>query len=723
MRCSLVRLLGVAVFMLWGSAGWAQEDLLIADFEQATYADWTVEGEAFGKGPVEGTLPGQMHVSGFQGSRLVNSFNGGDKPQGRLQSPKFRIERNYIRFLIGGGGFAGKTCIQLWVEDKKVRESVGPNSQQGGSEALGEEAWDVQEFLGQMAFVRIVDEASGGWGHINIDAIVQTQKKPARVFQRRDVRIDQDHLVIPIKNGAPKVQLEVFVDSHRVRSYETELGPSREQADWMAALHLGEHLGKQARIEVSKASEESMQGLSFSKEHPQASFGHREKLRPQLRFSQWSGWINDPNGMVYLDGEWHLFFQHNPVGWSWGNMTWGHAVSSDLVHWKQLPDCFFPNVTTRGACFSGGGAIDLKNTAGWKQGDQDAMVVFLTDTGAGESMAYSLDRGRTFHWYSENPIVKHQGRDPKVLWYTYTATDSPLDAEAKKAGGHWVMAVYDERTGHERNIAFYTSNDLKKWELQSHMDGYYECPELFALPIPNARDKSKWVLFAADGQYALGDFDGRRFQPDHPGKHRLHYGNFYASQTFENAPNQRRIQMGWMQGLDYPGMPFNQAFSFPHELALHETKDGLRLQASPIAELEKLVSSSRMISRIQPSSEMIEEVPVSTDLLYLEVEFELGDAAEVGIQLGEHEITYRRSEGKWQDVPAPLVDNRVRIKVLVDRSIVEFWANDGLVVKSGPRKGADRFSSVKFFSRGGKAKQMQASLKELKSIWDISAAK
>ncbi len=269
MRCFLVQLLGVAVCMLFGSWGWAQEDLLIADFEQATYAGWTVEGEAFGKGPAEGTLPGQMQVSGFQGNRLVNSFVGGDKPQGRLQSPKFPIERNYIRFLIGGGGFAGKTCIQLWVEDKKVRESVGPNTQPGGSEALGEEAWDVQEFLGQMAFVRIVDEASGGWGHINIDEIIQTQKKPVRVFQSRDVMIDKDYLVIPIKNGAPKVQLEVFVDSKRVRSYETELAPSKDQADWMAALHLGEHRGKHAKIEVSKASEESMLGLSFSAVHPQ----------------------------------------------------------------------------------------------------------------------------------------------------------------------------------------------------------------------------------------------------------------------------------------------------------------------------------------------------------------------------------------------------------------------------------------------------------------------
>ncbi len=384
---------------------------------------------------------------------------------------------------------------------------------------------------------------------------------------------------------------------------------------------------------------------------------------------------------------------------------------------------FFPECYNARCLFFGRRSDRSQEYGGLEAGDRDAMVVFLTDTGAGESMAYSLDRGRTFQWYSENPIVKHQGRDPKVLWYTYSASDSPLDEQAKKAGGHWVMAVYDERTGHDRNIAFYTSNDLKKWDLQSHLDGYYECPELFALPSPHASEQRKWVIFAADGQYALGNFDGRRFQPDHPGKHRLHYGNFYASQTFENAPNQRRIQIGWMQGLEYPGMPFNQAFSFPHELTLKETKDGLRLQASPVVELQTLALATKSVSKTQPSSQMIDEVPVSTDLLYIDVEFDLGEAAEVGVQLGEHEITYRRSEGKWQDVPAPAVDNRVQIKILVDRSIVEFWANDGLVVKSGPRKGSEAFSSVKFFSRGGKAKQMRASINELKSIWDSSATK
>ncbi len=301
--------------------------------------------------------------------------------------------------------------------------------------------------------------------------------------QQKSFTIEKPLLVIPIKNGARQTELTLAVDGTPVRRYSLELATDPKAVDWYAFFTIKEYLGRRATVSVERGTAEAFALLQQANVVPGADKWYSEELRPQFHFSQKVGWNNDPNGMVYLDGEWHLFFQHNPVGWKWGNMTWGHAVSEDLVHWKQLPNALFPGTMATGACFSGGATIDKGNTAGWKTGDNDVLVAFLTDTGAGESVAYSNDRGRSFTWYADNPVVKHRGRDPKVIWYAYGPQDSPLSEQARKLGGHWVMAVYDEHPEYGRNVAIYTSTDLKHWQEQSHLPGFYECPELFELTV------------------------------------------------------------------------------------------------------------------------------------------------------------------------------------------------------------------------------------------------
>src|SRR5579863_8859899 len=161
----------------------AADDIVLADFEGKDYGDWKTTGDAFGAGPAQGTLPGQMPVTGFQGHGLVNSFLGGDASTGTLTSPAFTISRPYITFLIGGGGFAGKTCMNLLIDGKVVRTATGPNTQPGGSEQLAPAAWDVSEFTGKQAVIEIIDNATGGWGQINVDQIVLTDKKPATTIR------------------------------------------------------------------------------------------------------------------------------------------------------------------------------------------------------------------------------------------------------------------------------------------------------------------------------------------------------------------------------------------------------------------------------------------------------------------------------------------------------------------------------------------------------------
>ena len=492
-------------------------DLLLADFEGDTYGDWKTTGDAFGKGPARGTLPGQMPVSGYLGRGLVNSFNGGDKSTGTLTSPVFKIERKYLNFLIGGGKYPGKTCINLLVDDKVVRTATGPNDKPGGSEALDWHAWDVGEFDGKKGVIQIVDDATGGWGHINIDHIVQSDRKRTSEPARREVRVDRDYLNLPVKNGAARRRMRFEVGGKTVREFDIELAEGTP--DFWAFADVSPFRGQKLVIETKLPDgSKALDAITLSDTITGAADLYREKYRPQFHFTSRRGWLNDPNGLVFADGEWHLFYQHNPYGWAWGNMHWGHAVSRDLFRWHELPVALTPH-RYDDWCFSGSAVVDRDNTSGWQMGMEPLLVCAYTSTGRGECIAYSNDRGRTWTEYDGNPVVKHAGRDPKLIWHGAT----------KK----WVMAVYDE-TGGSRAVAFHTSPDLKKWKFQSRIEDFYECPDLYPLPVDGDAKNTRWILSAADGRYLIGQFDGTKFVKE-SGKHQVWHGNFYAAQTFDSA--------------------------------------------------------------------------------------------------------------------------------------------------------------------------------------------
>ena len=216
-------------------------------------------------------------------------------------------------------------------------------------------------------------------------------------------------------------------------------------------------------------------------------------------------------------------------------MHWGHAVSRDLVHWTELPIALYPS-EYGDWCFSGSGVVDRRNTSGFGSATRRPLVAAFTSTARGECIVFSNDRGRTWTEYEGNPVVRHAGRDPRLLWHEPTK--------------RWVMAVYDETAG-ARSIAFHSSPDLKKWSFESRIDGFFECPELFELAVGGDACSRLWVLYGADGEYRLGNFDGHRFTPE-TGKLRLWHGNFYASQTFSDTPDGRRIQIGWGKASRFP---------------------------------------------------------------------------------------------------------------------------------------------------------------------------
>lgn len=694
----------------------AADDILLADFEGDTYGAWTATGDAFGAGPARGTLPGQMAVAGFAGQGLVNTFRNGDGSTGTLESPEFTVQRPFITFLVGGGKDAEKTALHLVVDGAVVRRATGPNDQPGGSETLELDSWDVSEFVGRKAMIRIVDAATGGWGHVNVDQIVQTDRRPPRLVPAtREFRVEKRFLAIPIKNGAAKRTVTAAVEGGPTVKNTIELADA--EPDWWAVMEAGTWQGKTVTLSVDKLPEDSqaLAAIEQTDSIKGADDLYREPLRGQFHFSPRRGWNNDPNGCVFYKGEWHLFFQHNPYGWAWGNMHWGHAVSRDLVHWEELGDVLFPD--EMGAMFSGSAVGDHANTSGFGTADNPPLVLFYTAAGnpTVQCIAYSTD-GRTFTKYAANPAVGQVtpgNRDPKVLWHEPTQ--------------RWVMVLYVERPEQQRTMEFFTSPNLRDWTPASVTEGVkgtnylYECPDFFELAVDGDPARKKWVLLGASTEYAVGTFDGSTFTaeatrlPGHRGR------GFYAPQSFNDVPDGRRIMIGWWQ-TETKGMPFNQSMSLPLELGLKSTAAGPRLTFAPAKEVERLRASSRRLggSTLAPGGPNPLEGG-ATELVELRAEIDPGAAHEIVFTVRGATITYDVAKQELAisglRAPAPLIDGRLRLTVFCDRTGIEVFAADGLCYVPLPFQPRALDRSLAVEARGGAATIHALDVHELDSIW------
>ena len=458
-RLFIIALLCLPFFRSSTALAEDRPDLVAADFEGDDYGDWKVEGDAFGTKPARGTLPGQMAVTGFLGRGLANSFEGGDDSTGTLTSPAFRIERKYLNFLIGGGSYAGETCVNLIVDGEVVRTATGPNSSAGGVEALDWFSWETADLGGRTASLRIVDRRKGGWGHINVDQIVQSDVKRGSGIVERKLAKAGRFLRIPVRGDAPTRRVKVEAGGRWVEEFEVKLAEG--EPDFFTFLDLQDRQEDEVRISAILPPEsKALAGFERSPEALDSTETYRERLRPGFHFTSRRGWLNDPNGLVYFNDEYHLFYQHNPYGWEWGNMHWGHAVSPDLIHWSELPEALSP-VSPDDWCFSGSAVVDVGNTSGFGVNGIPPLVGAYTSTGRGECIVYSNDRGRTWSEFEGNPVLRHQGRDPRLLRHEPTK--------------QWIMAVYDETDG-RRDIVFLSSKDLKTWTRESVVEGFYECP-------------------------------------------------------------------------------------------------------------------------------------------------------------------------------------------------------------------------------------------------------
>ena len=524
----------------------------------------------------------------------------------------------------------------------------------------------------------------------------------------RELTVTKRYLNLPVKNGATKRRATLLVDGRPERQFDIELADG--SPDWWAFLDLEPFRGKTATIQFDSLGENSraLQTIEQANEIRGAEDLYQEPLRPQFHFSSRRGWNNDPNGLMYYKGEYHLFYQHNPYGWSWGNMHWGHAVSSDLVHWKELPIALYPD--EHGTMFSGSAVVDWNNSAEFQTGREKALVCMFTAAGKPftQGLAFSNDRGRTWTKYRGNPVLPHiaaENRDPKVIWY----------APERK----WVMALFLDHD----TYSLFSSPDLKHWQRLDDITipGTSECPEFFEIPVAGDRRSTRWVFYGGNGRYLLGSFDGRKFTTD-SGPHTLNFGNcFYASQTFNDIPTSdgRRILIPWGQ-MATPGMPFNQLMGLPVELTLRTNETGLQLYLNPVSELKSLRSGRALTKRqtIEPGRDF--QAAIQVELFDLSAEVRLGDATEIGFNLRGVPVTYdvKRQELSCQDKKGPLapIDGRINLRILVDRTSIDIFGNQGrLYMPMGVIVPPDN-RTVKVAATGGSA-EVDLEIYRLKSAW------
>lgn len=593
-----------------------------SDFEAGSLANWTASGTAFttlqptfgdntaARGNVSCNKQGNYWIGTFENYDGVNGAPGdtrGDVPVGTLISQSFTIVKRYITFLIGGGNHADTTGVKLVCEGQEYPMATGADT-----ESMAPVTFDAQALLGKTATLVVFDQATGGWGHINVDN-----------FQASDEPAPIGFLLTP---GIPS-------------------------ADAPAV-------------------------------------GYDQPLRPQFHFSSRRNWLNDPNGMVFDGENYHLFFQHNPLGTGWGNMSWGHAISPDMIHWTQLNHALLPyQVEGRnGTIFSGSAVVDHNNSLGYQVSSRKTLAAFFTYAHSPfyQAMGYSTDGGVTWNYHNYGrAVVPNQGfdsgeRDPKVFWH--------------EASQKWVMALWVQ--SNPGRVRFFTSTNLKDWTFASDLmrDWAFECMDVFFLPVDGNPAQTKCVIADASFDYEIGSFDGTTFTSE-AGPFHAGYGSFYAAQTFNQAPNGRVVQIGWMNGgpnsATAYGLPYNQQMSFPCELSLRTTPDGVRLCANPVSEISSLATATYQVANQTLGGTNLLAGAGPLDLVDLSMEFEPGTASQIVIDLPRTTVRYNTSAATltFTDVngnATSLVDGtvtqrsgRVKLQLLLDRLSLEGYVFDG----------------------------------------------
>lgn len=523
--------------------------------------------------------------------------------------------------------------------------------------------------------------------------------------------VTEDYLFLPIQDDAPEGKICVVKDNEQ-KGTLMNVRLARERVDSYVPFALSAYKGQHISIEIQGVPETALcwKELKLSGSFDMAN---KESFRPVYHHTPAYGWMNDPNGMFYKDGVYHLYFQYNPYGAVWGNMHWGHSTSTDLMHWKFEGCAIVPDAW--GAIFSGSCVVDHENTAGF---GKEAVVAFYTSAKSTpwgdiqmQSMAYSLDNGKTFTKYEGNPILtssEKDFRDPKVFWYA--------------PGKHWVMIL---AVGQHMEI--YSSVNLKEWKKESEFGamqgahgGVWECPDLVEIPVEGSREK-KWVLICnlnpggpfggSAAQYFVGSFDGKKFVNESPTQTKwMDWGkDNYATVTWNNAPDGRCIALGWMSNWQYannvPTRQYRSANTLARDLTLYREGQELYLKSTPSVEVKKARGKKVSIPsfKVSEKHEMVNLFEEKQGAYEVEIVIQNAGASKIAFcllndkgekvsmyyDLNRKQFVMDRSESGTvdfsKDFPAVTVapanvDKELTLRLFVDRSSIEAFGEDGKFV-------------------------------------------
>lgn len=523
--------------------------------------------------------------------------------------------------------------------------------------------------------------------------------------------VTEDYLLLPIQDDAPEGKICVVKDNEQ-KGTLMNVRLARERVDSYVPFALSAYKGQHISIEIQGVPETALcwKELKLSGSFDMAN---KESFRPVYHHTPAYGWMNDPNGMFYKDGVYHLYFQYNPYGSVWGNMHWGHSTSTDLMHWNFEGCAIVPDAW--GAIFSGSCVVDHNNTAGF---GKEAVVAFYTSAKSTpwgdiqmQSMAYSLDNGKTFTKYEGNPILtssEKDFRDPKVFWYA--------------PGKHWVMIL---AVGQHMEI--YSSVNLKEWKKESEFGamqgahgGVWECPDLVEIPVEGTREK-KWVLICnlnpggpfggSAAQYFVGSFDGKKFVNESPTQTKwMDWGkDNYATVTWNNAPDGRCIALGWMSNWQYannvPTRQYRSANTLARDLTLYREGQELYLKSTPSSEVKKARGKKVSIPsfKVSEKHEMVNLFEEKQGAYEVEIVIQNAGASKIAFcllndkgekvsmyyDLNRKQFVMDRSESGTvdfsKDFPAVTVapanvDKELTLRLFVDRSSIEAFGEDGKFV-------------------------------------------
>ena len=521
-------------------------------------------------------------------------------------------------------------------------------------------------------------------------------------------------LLLPVQDNAPEARVITVTADNMPVGVAANVRLARERVDYYVPYDISAYEGSNVTVQVLglPAGARCWKELKLSDTFDTAD--REKKFRPVYHHTPLYGWMNDPNGMFYKDGTYHLYFQHNPYGSTWGNMTWGHSTSTDLVHWHGEDIAIEPDAY--GSIFSGSVVVDHYNTAGFGEG---AIVAFYTSAKSSpwgdsqsQSMAYSTDGGKTFMKYGGNPVLtsdKRDFRDPKVFWYA--------------PGKHWVMIL---AAGQEMEI--YSSRDLKAWKKESSFGakqgahgGVWECPDLIELPVEGT-DETRWVLicninpggpFGGNAaQYFVGTFDGKKFVNESPTETKwMDWGkDHYATVTFNNAPDGRVIALGWMSNWQYqtmlPTMQYRGANTIARDLSLYRNADGelvMRCAPSPEIEAARVETHEIPSFRVKDSYEVPSLLDDNDEAYEIEMQLknsgssriiltlsnDKGEKVHMHYDIARKQFVMERSESGRTDFSrdfpaltvAPVDDtDTINLRLFVDRSSIEAFGDGGKFV-------------------------------------------